>query len=109
MNAGGPFGIDAVSAVFRVRKISGAQQLYGERDANDYADRREPQDTPRKLASRSGTEQSVPVRHGLWRHAPFVTQIIGQILPRKDRHERLMNATYDNKTRAIAAIIDTQI
>jgi len=109
MNASGPFGIDAVRAVFRVKKISVTRQLHGERDANDDADARGQREARPGLASRSGTHQSGPIRHGLWRHAPFVAQIIGQILPRMDGHTRLMDATYDNKARAIPAVIDTRI
>jgi hypothetical protein len=109
MNASGPFGLDAVRAVFRVQKISVTQQLHGERDANEDADARGQREARPRFASRSGTEQTGPIRHGLWRHAPFVAQIIGQILPRQDGHTRLMDATYDNKSRAIPAIIDTRI
>jgi hypothetical protein len=106
MNASGPFGVGAANAVSRVRKISVARHLYGERDANEDAPAQAQPDAPKKPASRSGTDQSQPLRHGLWRHAPFVAQIIGQILPCTDDCKRLGRAAYGEEIGPVAIVFD---
>ncbi|HSZ74300.1 MAG TPA: hypothetical protein VK779_05725 [Rhizomicrobium sp.] len=106
MNASGPSSIDRAGAVSRVKKISAGERLYGKRDGNRGGNSGGQARTPRKPSYRSGTEDFEPIRYGLWRHAPFVAQLIGQILPRKDVGSAVMQATYDERPRIMAAIFD---
>jgi hypothetical protein len=108
MNASGPSGVGAADAMFRVQKISDTRQLHGERDPNANARAKAEPEATVKVPSRSETVQTSSIRYGLWRHAPFVAQIIGQILPQGNDHERLARVTYGDK-RAITSTIDTQV
>ncbi len=106
MNASGPSSIGRAQAVSCVRKISAGERLYGKREGNQDGNSGGQRHAPRKLPCRSGTEDFTPIRYGLWRHAPFVAQLIGQILPRKDVGSAVMQATYDERPRMMAAIFD---
>jgi hypothetical protein len=106
MSAGGPSSIGSVGAVSRVRKVAAAQRLYGKDGSNHDREPGGRQQFPRKPPCRSGTDEFEPIRYGLWRHAPFVAQLIGQILPRKDVGSAVARATYDDRPRRIAAVFD---